>query len=147
MVTPSSSPKTYLALDYGLRRIGLASGNSLTQTTQGLSAISANNGTPNWQALQQIINQWQPDALVVGEPLGPDGEPTQFSKQVRQFGGTLGEQTALPVYYANERYTSRHAEELLRETVAAGKRFNRRKIAAKDSLAAELILQTFFSHN
>ena len=145
--TLSSLTKTYIALDYGLRRIGIAVGNSLIQTTQGLNAISAKAGNPNWQALNQIISEWDPDALVLGEPLGPDGEQTEFSRQVRHFGKSLELKTGLPVYFADERHTTRRAEAMLRESVETGKRFNRRKIAAKDSLAAELILHTFFSHN
>ena len=82
----------------------------------------------------------------MGEPLDPEGKETAFSKRIKHFGKELVEKTGLNVYYADERYSSNEAERLLRESVQQGKRFNKRKVAAKDQLAAELILNSWFGH-
>lgn len=137
-------PNTYLALDFGLKRIGVAVGNDLTQTTQGITSLAANNGEPNWDDIWQLQAEWKPQAWILGEPLSVDGEETDFSQRIKTFGKTLGEKTARSVHYADERYSSNEAEHLLREGVAQGKRFNKKKVAAKDQLAAELILQAWF---
>ncbi len=139
-----ATPDTLLALDFGLRRIGVATGNTLTRTAQGISSIPARNGSPNWDDLLELAKTWHPAAWVLGEPLTPDGKETSFSKQIKQFGDKLADKTGLPVFYADERYSSNEAEMLLRESVQKGKRFNKRKVAAKDQLAAELILRAWF---
>jgi len=69
-----------LGIDYGLKNIGLAYGQSLTQTAQALPAIKAKDGIPNWEQMEQVLSQWQPDIVVIGLPLNMDGSESELCK-------------------------------------------------------------------
>lgn len=143
-------PTTYLAFDYGTRRTGLAVGNDLLRTTQAIAALSTTelehaDGRIKTDAIKKIIQEWKVGHLVFGLPLDPRGEDTPLSLRIRRFAEQLGQRLALPVSFSDERYSSGSADQLLRQNQAAGKRFTRRKIAARDSVAAQIILETFFS--
>ena len=142
-------PNTFLAFDYGTKRIGLAVGNDLICSTQPLPAMATRqlfpaDGKTVSDELRNLIREWKVDHLVFGAPLDAEGEATQLSKRIRKIGNALGRQLDLPVSFADERYSSGAADRLMREHLPAGKRFSAKKIALRDSVAAELILQTYF---
>ena len=144
-------PRTYLAFDYGSKRTGLAVGNDLTRTTQALPALNTRtlqqaDGTLVLDTLRPLIKEWRIDHLVFGLPLDAQGQDTKLSRKITRLGEQLSAALELPVSYADERYTSGEADRLLRETQGAGKKFNAKKIALRDSVAAQLILETYFSH-
>ena len=136
-----------LSFDFGLRRIGAATGNTITGTTQALSTISARGGIPDWNEMTELIQQWKPGAFVVGLPLEMDGSEGTMCREVQKFGAALGEKYGLTVHYVDERLTSVDADNLIRQPVSPGKRPGKKRIAAKDNLAAELILQTYLKEN
>lgn len=141
--------KTYLALDYGAKRTGLAVGNEITRTSQALPAILTRqfegaDGKLSTGPLGAIIKTWQIDHLVFGEPLDADGAPTVISKRIRKLGGKLGILCALPVSFADERYSSSTADLILREQHQRGKKMTAKKVALRDSIAAQLILEAYF---
>ena len=145
-------PNTYLALDYGTKRIGLAVGNDLIKSTQPLAAIttaqlhrSDNSIAP--ETILALIKSWNISHLVFGAPLDANGNETSLSKKIRKIGNQLSQVSGLPVSYADERYTSSSADRLLREHHPQGKKFSAKKIALRDSIAAQLILETYFSNN
>jgi putative Holliday junction resolvase len=143
---------TYLAFDYGSKRIGLAVGNDLLCTTQALPAINTKqlrraDGKIILDTVQDIVNTWKINHLIFGAPLGTNAQETALSKRIKRIGHQLGNALALPVSFADERYSSSEADRLLREHHQAGKQFNTRKIALRDSIAAQLILQAYFSDN
>lgn len=143
-------PKTYLAFDYGSKRIGLAVGNDLLRTTQALPAIATRqlhqaDGKIILDTLKPIIETWKIGHLVFGVPLDADAGETTLSKRIRKLGNELGIDLALPVSFADERYSSSEADRRLRELHQPGKKFNARKIALRDSVAAQLILEACFS--
>ncbi len=144
-------PKTYLAFDYGTQRTGLAVGNDLLRTAQAIPAINTRDlqhtdGRVRTETVNALVKEWKIAHLVFGLPLDAAGAETRLSRRVRDIGNQLGNQLQLPVSFSDERYTSGSADRLLREGQAAGKRFSQRKIAARDSVAAQLILETFFTH-
>ncbi|MEP4145706.1 MAG: Holliday junction resolvase RuvX [Halioglobus sp.] len=130
-----------MAFDYGLRQIGVATGNSLLGTTQSLPILKAKDGTPDWPALTALVKEWQPDLLVVGEPLNMDGSPSELSERANKFGRRLQGRLNLPVEMVDERLSSFEAKQQSRERGHRGD-YNKDPI---DSLAAELILQTWLS--
>ncbi|MEE9447561.1 MAG: Holliday junction resolvase RuvX [Arenicellales bacterium] len=142
--------KAYLAFDYGTKRIGLAIGNDLTRSSQPLSAI-ATKQVVNAQneitltTLQPIIETWRVKHLVFGLPLGSEGEETPLSKRIRKLGNRLSAKLAMPVSFADERYSSGEADRLMREHQQPGKRFKTKDILLRDSVAAQLILDVYFS--
>lgn len=130
-----------MAFDYGLRQIGVATGNSLLGTTQSLPILKAKDGTPDWPALTALVSEWQPDLLVVGEPLNMDGSASELSARANKFGRRLQGRLNLPVEMVDERLSSFEAKQQSRERGHRGD-YNKDPI---DSLAAELILQTWLS--
>jgi len=100
-----SRPPTVLGLDYGSRRIGVATGNGVTGTAQPLVTIDA-RGDGRWQALSSLIRQWQPAALVVGVPRHPDGAAHENTTHAQRFSRQLQGRYRLPVHEVDERYTT-----------------------------------------
>lgn len=145
-----ATPKTYLALDYGSKRIGLAVGNDLTETSQPIAAIATQqlfqaDGKIVTENIGKLIDSWKIDHLVFGAPLDAEGNETHLSRQIKKLGTALGAELALPVSFADERYSSGTADRMIREHHPRGKKFNARKIALRDSIAAQLILEAFFA--
>jgi putative Holliday junction resolvase len=142
------TPELVLGLDFGLRRIGLAIGDSLTRTARPLAALSVtgHNGpdTADWQRLGTLIKQHAPNRLVVGCPYNVDGSEHALTGKARRFAQELGERYALPVELVDERYSSLEAEAALRERRGAGQR-GRIDRGSIDSAAAAIILERWFS--
>ncbi|MCB1676877.1 MAG: Holliday junction resolvase RuvX [Halioglobus sp.] len=132
-----SGHRTILALDFGLRQIGVAVGNSATQTTQALRVIKAKEGIPQWSQVQALVDEWRPDLLLVGDPLNMDGSDSDMSQRARKFARRLQGRTGLPVAMADERLTSFEAKQDARQR---GHRGDYSAVPV-DSFAAELILR------
>lgn len=136
-----------IGFDFGLKRIGTATGNTRTGTSQALSVLPAKNGTPQWTEVARLIAQWLPSTLVVGIPVGRDGGENAMTARIRKFGKLMRQRFALEVVFVDERLTTASADTLLRQTTAAGKSLNQRRLKFRDSLAAELIVQTYLEDN
>ena len=138
--TPASLPHgTYLGFDFGLKRIGLASGNSTTLSSMPLTTISNHSGTPEWHRLDEAVNEWEPVAMVVGHPVHMDGKLQTISHHAAGFAKKLARRYDLSVYLADERLSSRLAEEIQRKNRSSGAR----KKTGKDNIdrtAAALLL-------
>ncbi len=137
------SRRTVMAFDFGLRHIGVATGNCLLGTTQPLPILKAKDGIPEWRALDDIIKEWQPDLLVVGEPLNMDGSASELSAQANKFARRLHGRLGLEVTMVDERLSSYEAKAISREQGHRGD-FKRQPI---DSFAAQLILRTWLADN
>jgi len=96
-----------------------------------------------WDKIDALINEWQPDTLVIGLALNGTGEETTLSRLARQFGKQLQTRFGRNVRYIDETLTSDAADTLIRESLPAGKRITRRRQKVRDQIAAELILQTY----
>jgi len=128
----SSSPplpvRSFLAFDYGTRRVGVASGNTLLATARPLRTI-AQEGDARFAAIEKLIAEHQPDALVVGVPFHPDGAAHDNTHRARRFARQLHGRFRLPVHEVDERYTTVDA-------LAQGAR-------DADAAAAALILEQY----
>jgi len=136
----SSPPRTLLGFDFGTRRIGVAVGQELTRTATALVTLNNRDGGPDWGAISRLIEEWHPDALVVGLPLNLDGGESESSRLARRFGNRLAGRYNLPVFTADERLSSSEAEAILAERG----HFDKAEI---DRLAAQLILQGWLEDN
>ncbi|MEO6361707.1 MAG: Holliday junction resolvase RuvX [Caldimonas sp.] len=105
---PAGSPLSFLAFDFGTRRVGIASGNTLTRTATPLATVSA-QGEARLDAIARLIQAWQPAALVVGVPFHPDGARHANTDRARRFGRELTARFRLPVHEVDERYTTTEA--------------------------------------
>ena len=97
---------TILSFDYGTRRVGVAVGNSISKSGQALKTITASNSDALFQEIESLLQEWQPDQLVVGKPTHPDGTPHEMTSKATRFGNQLHGRFHLPVVWVDERYTS-----------------------------------------
>ncbi|MGA7178328.1 MAG: Holliday junction resolvase RuvX [Thiobacillaceae bacterium] len=129
-----------LAFDYGLKRTGVASGELEIGVAHPLTVIRTESPEERFSQILRLVQEWQPVLLVVGLPLHPDGAEHDLTRAARNFAAKLEKRFKLPVFLADERYTSQLAEEELHNTGVHGKK-NRDFL---DAVAARLILQGFF---
>jgi putative holliday junction resolvase len=130
---------TVLAFDFGQKRIGVATGETLIGSAHPLTVIHAESNDERFAAIGKLVAEWQPAQLVVGLPSHADGTPHEMTRLAQKFAERLQRRFNLPVALADERLTSVDAEARLRET-------GRNSKAAKpllDAVAAQLILQTW----
>ena len=137
MTTPavgaaSRAVRSFLAFDFGMKRVGVATGNSLMRSAQPLRTLAV-EGDARFRAIAALIDEWKPDALVIGVPFHPDGAEHDNTLRARRFGRQLHGRFRLAVHEVDERYTTVDVE-------SAGAR-------DADSAAAALILEQFFREN
>ena len=137
-------PETILAFDFGLRRIGVAVGQSVTQSASPVGTVACKDGAPDLDSIDAIIADWRPTRLVVGMPTHADGSPSDMQKPVADFIGLL-DRYALPIDTIDERYTSVEAEATLKTARAAGTR-GRIKKEDVDAAAAVLIAERYLRY-
>jgi putative Holliday junction resolvase len=99
---------TFLALDYGLKRTGVAVGNRLMRSATPQATIAA-EGDARFAKIEQRLKDWQPDALVVGVPFHPDGAEHENTLRARKFARQLRGRFGLPVFEVDERYSTTEA--------------------------------------
>jgi putative Holliday junction resolvase len=136
----SKKIRTILAFDFGLRQIGVAVGNMQMQTSQALAIVNAKNGKPDWQAIEKLMKDWQPNLLVIGDPLNMDGSAGEMSDRANKFARRLHGRWGIAIEMADERLSSFEAKQDMRELGHRGDY----KDKPIDSYAAQLILQTWF---
>jgi putative holliday junction resolvase len=124
-----------LGFDYGQRRIGVAVGQTITATATALATLAARDGQPDWAEVTALIDEWRPDALVVGLPLQLDGTESELSRAAQRFARRLEGRYKRPVHLMDERLSSRTAEQT---RTRGGAR------QGLDALAAQVILQDWF---
>jgi len=132
-----------LGFDFGTRRIGVAAGNSRTRTAEGVATLRIGREGPEWRDVDRLVAQWQPGAMVVGLPRLADGQEAPLAAGVRRFGARLEARYNLPVHFVDERLSTSEARHRLREAGTRGKRLR----GARDTYAAELILQSFLEES
>jgi putative Holliday junction resolvase len=136
--------KIVVALDFGLRRIGIASGDTLTRTAHPRSVVSNGPQGPDWQALDRLLADTRPARIAVGEPYNADGTMSALTAAARSFATELAKRSSLPVDLVDERWSSQDAEERLRAQRASGERKRRVTRNDVDAAAAAVILERWF---
>jgi putative Holliday junction resolvase len=139
-VRPAS--EIVLAFDYGERRIGVAVGQTASQTASPVGTLPA-RGTPDWGAIERCLAQWGPARLLVGLPYNMNGSETGLTAACREFAAELERRTSLPVELVDERLTSAAATAELRDARRSGTRARRLRREDIDANAARLILETW----
>jgi putative Holliday junction resolvase len=108
MAAAPARPQSFLAFDFGIRRVGVAVGNSILRRAQPLKTVAA-EGEARFAAIGALVAEWQPDALVVGVPFHPDGAAHDNTQSARRFGRQLHGRFRLPVNEVDERYSTTEA--------------------------------------
>lgn len=125
--TPTA-PRSFLAFDYGLKRTGVASGNTVLGGASPVTTIAA-EGDARFARIDKLIQEWRPDALVVGVPFHPDGAEHENTRRARRFARQLHGRFRLPVHEVDERYSTTEA--------------HARGAADVDAASAALILEQY----
>lgn len=139
-------PQVILAFDYGTRRIGVASGDTLTRTARALTTLERTNELIPWSAIDKLVREYQPAQLVVGLPWNMDGTPTLLTDSSRDFAAELKARYNVPVALVDERLSSREAESQLRDARAAGLKKRRNTHADVDMIAARILLEQWLEN-
>lgn len=132
---------TTIAFDYGVKSIGIAVGQKITGTASPLSAVKANDGIPNWQTIEDVFAEWQPDNLLVGLPLNMDGSEQEITQRARKFANRLHGRFGLTVHTHDERLSTVDAKARLFE-LGGFKKLTKEKV---DSVSACLIYESWVS--
>jgi putative holliday junction resolvase len=138
-------PHTVLAFDFGLKRIGIASGETLTRSAAPRTAAGCGPSGPDWDAIGRAVREAAPAQLVVGAPYNADGTEGAMSAAARRFATELEQRFALPVLMVDERFSSLEAQAALKAQRASGERRRRVQRADIDSAAAAVILGRYFA--
>lgn len=136
-----SRPEIAFGFDFGERRIGVATGDTLTRGARPLATVAARAGSPDWTQLERLVRDWQPTTLVVGVPYNMDGTGGRLTAAAQDFAAELGRRFALEVHTVDERLSSREAEDILRGQRASGARPRRVRPGDVDAAAACVILE------
>ena len=127
---------TFLGFDFGTKSIGVAVGQRITATARPLPALKAQDGKPDWNVIEKLLKEWQPEAVIVGLPLNMDGSDSPRTQSTRAFARNLAP-LALPLLLWDERWSTAAVERaMIAADVSRAKRAER-----VDSAAAAFILQ------
>ncbi|ASJ71327.1 Holliday junction resolvase RuvX [Granulosicoccus antarcticus] len=136
---------TCLAFDYGSKRIGVAVGETQLQRARPLEVVQNINGTPDWNAINELLQEWQPTDLIVGWPLTEEGLEQAITPHVGGFIKNLKKRYSIPVHKTDERFSSNAAQDVIREQRQSGQRKRKSDHEDIDMVAAALILESWFS--
>lgn len=140
-----TAPQLLLAFDYGTRRIGVASGDTLTRTARPLKTLERAAAVP-WVAIDKLVAEYRPAQLIVGVPYNMDGTPTSLTEVTRQFARDLQARYGIQSQLIDERLSSREAEGELREARSLGHKTRRLTHADVDMTAARILLERWFQN-
>ncbi|NKF22340.1 Holliday junction resolvase RuvX [Solimonas marina] len=132
---------TYLGFDHGEKRVGVALGDDLTGSARPLPALADGD----WTAVERLIREWRPAALIVGLPLNEDGGEQRATTAARRFAAQLTQRYGLPVHQVDERYSSRAADDALREARSSGRMNRRVRKGDRDAHSARVILEQWLA--
>lgn len=138
MTKHCSKSTVLMAFDFGLKRIGVAFGNGLTKTAQGVGVVQADNDSGRFEQIEKLVKEWQPEGFVVGVPRHPDGQPNDLTERCEKFARQLTGRFGLSCETVDERYTSAVVESLV------GGRSAREQKGRIDMQSACLILEQYF---
>lgn len=127
-----------LGFDFGMKLIGVATGQSITNSATPLTCISATNGIPNWDEIAQLIQTWKPDELLVGSPLNMDGTPQLITHCAHKFANRLRHKYRLPVHLVDERLSTWESKQYLQNQ---GKNLSSKQLVKINATAAAIIVE------
>ena len=142
---PEAQAQVILAFDFGLRRIGIASGDTISGSAAPHCAILVTEQGVDWPAIDRLLQQYRPDVLVVGAPRNADGSAGRMSPSCDRFAAELAARSGCPVERTDEFSSSLEATERLRTQRRSGQRRRRVQRGDIDSAAAAIILERWLS--
>ncbi|MBF1995749.1 Holliday junction resolvase RuvX [Serratia symbiotica] len=134
------SNRTVIAFDFGSKSIGAAIGQELTGSARALAAFKAQAGSPDWQKIAKLLQEWQPDLVVVGLPLNMDGSEQPVTEQARKFANRLHGRFGVQIALHDERLSTVEARANLFDRGG----FRALDKGSVDSASAVVILESWF---
>ncbi|WP_392565196.1 Holliday junction resolvase RuvX [Utexia brackfieldae] len=131
---------TIIGFDFGTSSIGVAIGQDITKTARPLQAFKARDGVPDWQKIDHMLKEWQPDYLVVGLPLNMDGTEQPLTIRARKFAARLHGRFGYQVHLQDERLTTVEAKSYIFETSG----YRGLQKGRVDAASAVIILESWF---
>ncbi|NVK26181.1 MAG: Holliday junction resolvase RuvX [Gammaproteobacteria bacterium] len=132
--------QTVVGVDFGTGSIGFAIGQTLTGTASPIGAVKAKDGTPDWQQVEKILKEWQPDLVVVGLPLNMDGTEQEMTKRAQKFANRLHGRFGVQVTTHDERLSTADAKAHLFQHGG----YRNLKKGNVDAQSAVVILESWF---
>ena len=137
---------TVLAFDFGLKRTGVAVGNTLTGSATPECTLQSKDEKPNWDGITQLIEEWKPAKIVVGMPIELDDSESALTKRIERFCNQINGRYNLPVEQENEQFSSIEAAERLKQLRQSGRKQKVKKEEV-DKIAASIILERWMRNN
>jgi len=134
-------PRIVLGFDFGLKRIGIATGDTVTGAAAPFGVVRSSARGIDWASIERLLTQFKPELLVVGSPRHADGTESPLSAASDRFASELGRRAGLPVERCDEYASSIEASQALRSARRAGAHAHRLRRADVDGAAAAIILQ------
>lgn len=119
-------------------------GDSITASARPLATLTSST-QPDWKGIDRLLAEWRPQALIVGLPLNDDGSDQAITTQARQFAEQLRQRSELPVHLTDERFSSRAADDALRDARSSGRMTRRVRKGDRDGEAARVILEQWLA--
>jgi putative holliday junction resolvase len=135
--------KILLAFDYGTKNIGIASAQTITKTANSLPGLKAKDGIPDWNQIEKLLTEFQPDLVLVGLPLNMDGSESELSTRARKFANRIHGRFGVKVEMIDERLSSFAAKgEVMAQGGSRDYKHN-----PVDSIAARILLEDWLAEN
>ncbi|CEN55526.1 Holliday junction resolvase RuvX [Candidatus Methylopumilus turicensis] len=131
---------TVLGFDFGLKRIGVASGEHMLGIAHPLTTLNAESNDDRFNLIANLIKEWKPTTLIVGLPLSLDGQENEVTLLSKKFARRMDGRFNLPIIMIDERFSSAEASQSLSESGIKG----RKQKPMLDQMAAQVILQSYF---
>jgi len=135
-----------IAFDYGLKRTGVAIGNTLTGSASPECTLSSKDEKPDWDGITELISEWKPSKIVVGMPTELDGSDSPLKQRIERFCNQLRGRYNLVVDQENEQFTSIEAAQRLKQLRQNGRKQKVTKDEV-DKIAAAIILENWMQKN
>tara|TARA_B100002051_G_C16691105_1_gene615549 strand:+ start:900 stop:1289 length:390 start_codon:yes stop_codon:yes gene_type:complete len=123
-----------LAIDFGLKKVGLAIGNTLTKTSMPISTIFYKSKQELFNLLEKHVIEWKPEFIIIGNPLNMDQTESEMSKLAEKFSTQFSKKFNLAVELVDERLSTFEAKEFTKDDNL-------------DAMAAKLILDSWMNNN
>lgn len=140
MTKAAVGQRSVMGFDFGTKSIGVAIGQEVSGTASPLKALKARDGIPDWQQVKAMLDEWQPDLLVVGLPLNMDGTNQQVTFQAKKFANRLHSMFGYQVEVQDERLTTTDAKARLFDEGG----YRNLSKGNVDSMSAQIILESYF---
>jgi putative pre-16S rRNA nuclease len=144
---PEPPARVVLAFDFGLRRIGIASGDTVSRSAAPYRASAVTASGVDWSSIERALTDFRPHVLIVGTPRHADGSLSSLGPAANEFAAALARRSGLPVRRVDEYASSLEALETLRQQRASGQRRRRVQRADIDSAAAAIILERWLTRD